>query len=173
VDRVKIGYLKAALSKELRDRLVTVKLPEKFKDYCDEVRHVADNMQEMEEINRRAARFNKHHPRVVDQQTDAMEWEPTQTTTVSASRSTSRSSQQGPRAKWVDKEEIDRRRESGDCLRCGKPGHRIKDCKLRPAQRPSAPARDSKKTYVAAVRKTPAATIEEVSGEESASEAEN
>jgi hypothetical protein len=51
VDRVKIGYLKAALSKVLRDRLVTVKLPDKFKDYCDEIRHVADNMQEMDEIN--------------------------------------------------------------------------------------------------------------------------
>ncbi|KAG9242193.1 hypothetical protein BJ878DRAFT_516738 [Calycina marina] len=48
VDRVKIGYLKAALSKDLRGRLVTVKLPGMFQRYCDEVRQFADNMQEME-----------------------------------------------------------------------------------------------------------------------------
>jgi hypothetical protein len=166
VDRVKIGYLKAALSKELRDRLVTVKLPDTFKEYCDEVRQIADNMLEMDEINRRTARHgsNRQLPKATDQRTDTMEWEPTQTTSINASKTASR-------AKWVSREEIERRRTTGDCLRCGKTGHRIRDCKYRPPQRPAAT--DNQNVRVAAARKAPVATVEEATDEESASEAEN
>ena len=65
--------MKAVLSKDLRDCLVTVKLPSTFQRYCDEVRQIADNMQEIEEINRRATRFSGQVPKATDQRRDAIE----------------------------------------------------------------------------------------------------
>ncbi|EFQ86857.1 hypothetical protein PTT_17790 [Pyrenophora teres f. teres 0-1] len=60
-----------------------------------------------------------------------MDWEP--------SRS------QAQRAKWVSQQEIDRRRDDGSCLRCGKKGHLISACKLKPAHNPNRqPARATK-----------------------------
>ena len=41
------------------------------------------------------------------------------------------------RAAWASPEEMQKRRDDGSCLRCGKQGHRIMTCKLRPAKRPS------------------------------------
>lgn len=38
------------------------------------------------------------------------------------------------RARWVSKKEIDRRKAEGDCIRCGKKGHRIANCHFLPAQ---------------------------------------
>jgi hypothetical protein len=70
---------------------------------------------------------------------DEMDWEATairkgwskpQTNTGSIPKS-------GKRAPWVTRAEIERRKEKGQCLRCGKGGHFIGDCKLRAARRPS------------------------------------
>ena len=64
---------------------------------------------------------------------DAMDWEPSRTQTQ--------------RATWVSQKEIDRRRDEGSCLRCGKKGHLISSCKLKPAQNPARhPARVTKAT---------------------------
>ena len=42
----------------------------------------------------------------------------------------------GPKAVWVDKETITKRREDGLCLRCGKDGHFVNKCRFSPADRP-------------------------------------
>jgi hypothetical protein len=42
----------------------------------------------------------------------------------------------GKRAKWVNQNEIDRRRQYQLCIRCGGNNHRIRDCPLAPATRP-------------------------------------
>jgi Asp-tRNA(Asn)/Glu-tRNA(Gln) amidotransferase C subunit len=51
---------------------------------------------------------------------DTMDWEPSRTQTQ--------------RAAWVPQKELNRRRDEGLCLRCGKEGHFINACKLKPAQ---------------------------------------
>ncbi|KAK9233743.1 hypothetical protein V1525DRAFT_415538 [Lipomyces kononenkoae] len=64
---------------------------------------------------------------------DVMDWEP----------STARTSK---RAKWVDKEELDRRRQNGSCLRCGSTKHFVNGCPFLAPKRPSPtakPTRDS------------------------------
>lgn len=42
----------------------------------------------------------------------------------------------GKRAKWVDQDEIARRKEEGRCLRCGRTGCRVAKCPLLPPRRP-------------------------------------
>ncbi|KAI0994388.1 hypothetical protein K3495_g13794, partial [Podosphaera aphanis] len=42
------------------------------------------------------------------------------------------------RAAWVSKQELDHRRATGACVRCGKKGHRISNCRFLPPQRPEA-----------------------------------
>lgn len=46
-------------------------------------------------------------------------------------------------AKWVSKIELDQRRAKGECIRCGKKGHRIQRCKLLPAIRPQINVKSS------------------------------
>ncbi|KAM3088754.1 hypothetical protein ACMFMG_000385 [Clarireedia jacksonii] len=53
---------------------------------------------------------------------DEMDWEPSTTTRVTkAARE---------RAKWVSKDELERRREANACFRCGKKGHMLSECQL-------------------------------------------
>lgn len=40
------------------------------------------------------------------------------------------------RAKWVTKSELNRRRKEGNCVRCGKKGHRVPNCPFLPPQHP-------------------------------------
>ncbi len=61
-----------------------------------------------------------------------MDWEPTATTKVAKT-----GREPLKRAKWVSKEEIEERRRNRRCFRCGKEGHRIDQCSLLPAQKPT------------------------------------
>ena len=64
-----------------------------------------------------------------------MDWEPTQTVSAASVKTT----QQGkPKAKWVSQQELDRRKEANECLRCGSKDHFIRQCSLGPARRPEA-----------------------------------
>jgi hypothetical protein len=60
---------------------------------------------------------------------DEMDWTPT----VNAHRTDARK-----RAKWVSPEEIERRRKTNCCLRCGSDEHYISKCNRAPAERPTS-----------------------------------
>ncbi|KAM7208834.1 hypothetical protein V8F06_014924 [Rhypophila decipiens] len=62
-----------------------------------------------------------------------MDWEPTR---ISQAIHKANEKLKGKRAKWVDQEEIDRRKSEGRCLRCGRTGCRVNKCPLLPARRP-------------------------------------
>ncbi|ODQ71799.1 hypothetical protein LIPSTDRAFT_73557 [Lipomyces starkeyi NRRL Y-11557] len=66
-----------------------------------------------------------HEPRMPDETAtaDAMDWEP----------SIAKSSK---RAKWVSKEELDRRRQLGQCMRCCSSRHLVKGFPFLPPKRP-------------------------------------
>ncbi|KAI1506842.1 hypothetical protein Ptr86124_014222, partial [Pyrenophora tritici-repentis] len=83
---------------------------------------------------------------------DMMEWEPTQPTTTQVnavglrgktnmngypSRRPEDRELIGKRAKWVNQEEIDARRQERRCLRCGRNNCRIATCPLAAALRPT------------------------------------
>lgn len=86
---------------------------------------------------------------------DAMDWEATKVSQASASN--------GKRAKWVTKEERDRRFREKCCLRCGKPGCREFKCPYLPARRPD----QREETQVRSARKGPRRVLfEELSSQE-------
>lgn len=145
-DRIKKGYVKAALNYALRERLVTVSEEPSYEGYCRQVKEIADRMAELQQLQRSGAsrRSNPVNPMSILPRygaadntnstsatpipnLDPMDWEP------SSSRA---QKPNGKRAKWVSKAELVKRRQKGNCLRCGATGHRVRDCPFLPPQPP-------------------------------------
>lgn len=71
--------------------------------------------------------------------TDEMDWTPTVSVNRTETRTTRRrnsAEKQPKRARWVNEEEIQDRRQSGRCFRCGRHGCRVAECPYLPAFRP-------------------------------------
>jgi hypothetical protein len=62
---------------------------------------------------------------------DAMDWEPTKVNKAVLEQNKQLA---GKRAKWVNRDEMERRRKEGSCFRCGRKECRIDKCPLRPAR---------------------------------------
>lgn len=134
-DRIKKGYLRQAVNNALRDKMVSMEEKPTFDEYRNQVKSIADKMAEAKRLSNNSTRYpavprtNNIHttgttsaiPNASNGET--MDWEP------SASRL-------AKRAKWVPKEELDRRMKEKLCLRCGAAGHRIHQCPFRAALRP-------------------------------------
>ncbi|ERF69053.1 hypothetical protein EPUS_08403 [Endocarpon pusillum Z07020] len=98
-DAVKKGFLKAALTLELRRAM----------------------LEQIKEISTFRQGWKKRTDDVRSSATaDEMDWQPT-TVLVAKIR------MKEPR--WASEDEIARRREEGLCLRCGRKSHRVKECK--------------------------------------------
>jgi hypothetical protein len=145
-DEIKKSYLEAGLSIELQRCMIGKNTGNlSFEEYCSELKQASDQLEAFNLRNKNTW-HNKAtwQPRTVLQKgnlrtplrdsTDRMDWEPTRT--IQANQMITGKSRQ--RAKWVSPETIAYRREKNLCLRCGNPGHLIKDCKFFPAQRPLA-----------------------------------
>jgi hypothetical protein len=115
-----------ALHHELRTALAGTIFPEHttIEEMQSHVAAVSDNLWRLKLRSKRKATLPLHDntlPTIPPP--DAMDWEPSRTQTQ--------------RATWVSQKEIDQRRDEGSCLRCGKNGHLISSCKLKPAQNPA------------------------------------
>ena len=141
---VKKGFLRAALNRELSDRLVSQVEPAIYDDFVSQLRTTADKMEVMKEWNNRKGRnrnmnFQPSNTPDNASRADQMDWEPTQSVNIAATMQNPNSRLQGPnsqRAIWVSHEEIGRRIADGSCIRCGRHGHRIRECSLLPALNP-------------------------------------
>lgn len=130
-DKVKKGYLRAAVNQTLRDKLITIEEKPSYEEYCLQVKNIADRLAEFKRISTPRSNVGTApiSPGTMVQPMgkaiigDTMDWEP----------STSRQSR---RAKWVTREELDHRRQDGRCLRCGSSEHHVKTCPYLPPQRP-------------------------------------
>lgn len=121
-----------ALNHELRTALAGTIFPESttIEEMQSHIAAVSDNLWRLKLSNKRKD-APQHTTTPSFTSPEPMDWEP--------SRS------QAQRAKWVSQQEIDRRRDDGACLRCGKKGHLISACKLKPAHNPNRqPARATK-----------------------------
>ena len=123
-----------ALNHELRAALAGTIFSESttIEEIQSHVAAVSDNLWRLKLGNKKRG-ATPQNATSSDFSSDSMDWEPSRT--------------QALRAKWVSLKEIDRRRDDGSCLRCGKKGHLINSCPLKPALNPERqPARATKAT---------------------------
>ena len=129
-DQVKVSYLEAGLSKELLQQTITTDKDQgSFEEYVGELKRVSDKM-EAYRIRSKSSTYGggyAYRPSGGNQrQGDAMDWEPTGPAKAAEAR----------RAKWVSKEEIEKRKAERRCYRCGGNDHQQRYCKQQPARRP-------------------------------------
>lgn len=132
-DAIKVNHLYTSLNDELSDALVgTPGLhTDDYASFKNDL-FVIDAQLQARRTRHRRGQNTGPAPRPTMKTTstnahaDVMDWEPTKTNT----------------AQWVSETELQRRRENGLCLRCGRSGHRIARCNMKPARRPlqAAPA---------------------------------
>ncbi|KAJ5494368.1 hypothetical protein N7463_004235 [Penicillium fimorum] len=141
-DDSKIHTLVMALNKETHSALVHRGIPSNFTDLVHVLHRISADLSGFQAMWGQTKRTLKAAP-VVEDIYEPMDWTPT-VNMVKANRfahepSMSREKDRnlmGKRAKWVEQGEMDRRREEGLCLRCGRSGCRIATCPLKPARRP-------------------------------------
>lgn len=124
-----------ALNHELRTALAGTIFPEHttIEEMQSHVAAVSDNLWRLKLRSKKKVTPPPHEALPTASSPDAMDWEPSRT--------------QIQRAAWVSQKELDRRRDEGSCLRCGKKGHLVSSCKLKPAQNPARkPTRATKAT---------------------------
>lgn len=164
-DSVKKGLLKAALSGELTGRLIGKEDPDDYASYCASIRRIADDLQAWKDTRKSRIRPVAQPTQASQQPAELMDWEPTRTSTVVATR-TRQAGQDRPRAEWVTEAVRKQRWDSGACLRCGNQGHVQDECRLRPARPPKKveEARNGpqKRTKVASTSTRKKAVAEEV-----------
>ena len=175
-EEVKKGLLKAALAGEVRRELVGRDEPITYPAYVAQIRKITDDLSEWKEEQKLKSRFQKQHFTAPQQNStgEQMDWEPTRKAPVASARtSQSQQNQSKPRAKWVSQQEMTRRKEADECLRCGSSEHYIGQCHLGPARRPDttpAPVKKQKVRTAAAKTKKKStlapATVEEAESEE-------
>jgi hypothetical protein len=154
-DEVKKGLLKAAVTSEVKRELVGRDEAVTYAAYVAQIRKITDDLDEWKEGQRVRSRprqpLTTHQDQPANEQ---MDWEPTRTAPVASTR-TSQQSRSKPRAKWVSQQEIDRRKEASECLRCGSKDHFIRQCSLASAKKPETTPVPAKRPKVrAAVAKT-------------------
>jgi hypothetical protein len=173
-EEVKKGLLKAALAGEVKRELVGRDEPVTYPAYVAQIRKITDDLGEWKDEQKFKGRFQKQQFTAPQQSStdEQMDWEPTRTAPVAAAKTSQPRNQGKPRAKWVSPQEITRRQDANECLRCGSSEHYIGQCHMGPARRPnptSAPEKKQKVRTAAAKTKkknTPApAVVEEVESE--------
>jgi hypothetical protein len=124
-DVIKKAYLKAALSTKLLTATVGIEEKDSYDDYCSQLRRVNDQLVELADLTSRRAGWGRKEPQATPlsrtNPSDQMEWEPT--TGAAAART--------GEPRWATPDEIDRRRQEGLCLHCGKDGHKVRDCRTK------------------------------------------
>lgn len=139
-DNMKIFWLENTLNDDILNRLVNAPTCDTFSEYCIQLQSIYGRHQKYQQRTTEHRRPHRQQattstflppavsPAAVPAQDDPMDWEPTVSHTCSPQRK---------RARWVSKEEIERRKQDGCCFRCGSAGHRIGQCPFLPAQRPA------------------------------------
>jgi hypothetical protein len=161
---VKKSYLRAGINRELQELMIGRENSDQgFESYCDELKRISDQAEAFQQRNRQFRRNegNQRPPRnpttpattstptiTRDQAPaaaapgaapDTMDWQPSGPASIANAR----------RAKWVSKEELDKRRKERRCIRCGANNHLVKDCPYKPARPPrAAPATPAPVTLI-------------------------
>ena len=166
-DRVKINYLEGALNYTLLSTLAATEMPNDWVGYihkCQTISSKLDGLKHHRGIRLGKENTNEHRssslgrnrsPQAIATKAavedDNMDWEPTAAVkifkisdpTEAANLKKDNERLRGKRAKWVDQEELTRRRKAGLCYRCGRTYCRLNICPLSPPNRPNNGTRAS------------------------------
>lgn len=136
---IKKSYLGAGLNQELQRSMIGLGSEEQsFEEYCSELKRVSDQLEAFN-LRNRSLRVSRPLPTTTANYDSSspvnrkaplaagnnMEWEPTGSARIA----------QGRRAKWVSQEEMQKRKEQGDCYRCGASSHQVLHCPFQKAKR--------------------------------------
>jgi hypothetical protein len=156
-NKVKKAYLKAAISYKLRDRTIGMDEAESYEEYCSQLRMISDQLAGLKDWSSRRAGWGKEGSLSPPKEStpEAMEWEPSTATAATRTKK---------EPKWASPEEIDRRREEGLCLRCGRKGHIVRHC------RATLKTTKKKDVKVAAIRKADEIDVRDSDFEDSGKE---
>jgi hypothetical protein len=163
-DAIRKGYLKAAINIDIKSQLVALAEPEAYSEYVTMVQRTSDNIDELKRLKRHRTGWSSAPSRKPDT-AEPMDWEATPRAASGRNQSRDKNDRwaddERPRAKWVDTETVEKRRQDGTCLRCGKDGHFVVKCKYRPPLKPKktekvvSHAKRNKKESVTVVKEEP------------------
>jgi len=183
-----INYLNEAVNKTIKDKLITITLPQKYHGYVSKLQGIGSKLEGLKYSSgtprsssssgsqRNSSRRVVNKAATVDEG-DRMDWEPTEAVKIfklSGAEATQlakdNANLRGKRARWVNQEEFRARREEGRCGRCGRTYCHIGICPLKGAIPP-----EGFRTRAAAAKPVIKAAVEDSDEEEyrSASESEN
>lgn len=169
-EEVKKSMLLRGVNREIKAQMVGKEEPGTYTKLVAFIRKISDDLAALNNDNGNWRSFsnnstgnNNNHAKTRPSN-DTMDWEPT-STAAAATRVGNGQSQGRPRAKWVSKQALDRRREEGKCLRCGDANHFIGQCSQGPAKKPVRAA--------AATTKKPTTLVTTIEELEDKSESEN
>lgn len=169
-DRVRIAFLENSLNSEMRNALIPFSLdpPTQYTQFTKTLLALGGALANLRtthdyrltRTNRREARQTS--PKNERRGSDEMEW--TRTNRLNTATSSKK------RAKWVDPSILQDRRERNLCLRCGKDGHRIRDCVYLPARNPTSSQNEETQMTKVVSRKE---RVEEITDTESSGGSED
>jgi hypothetical protein len=146
-DGVRKGYLRSAVSRKIKEKLVAVEEPAKYEDFVNQLRRTSDNLTELDRLGSKRGTWARSYDET--DKSNSMDWEPTPKVASGSAPNHHRDNR--PSAKWATKETLDQRRLNQECLRCGGADHFINKCRLGPATRPeSKDSKTKRRTQVAA-----------------------
>jgi hypothetical protein len=144
---IRKGYLKDALSTKMLTALVGTEEKASYDEYCQQLRRTADQLEEVQEKSSRHL-FGQWKPRGRQENTqpvedhDPMDWE----AVIAAAVRVAVAGRTTTEERWASDKEVNRRRQEGLCLRCGKDGHFVRDCRTK------KPPHEGKRPRVAAAK---------------------
>jgi hypothetical protein len=163
-DAQKIDYLRNSLATRLLRAQVGYQpaREESYDDFVNRSRITWENLKAVDRITSGKKPYETQgHYNPPRRSSNEMDWTPT----VGSHQPRTRK----PREYWGTEEEIQDRRESGACLKCGQQGHRVRECKkkapLSPPSRTIKP-KPYKSTRVAAVQPAEDSSSSEDEGKE-------
>jgi hypothetical protein len=137
-DVIRKGYLKDALATRMLTALVGTEEKASYEGYCQQLRRTADQLEEVQEKSsgRSLSRW-KYKDRQENSQPpadhDPMDWD----AVIAAAVRVAVAGRTTTGERWASDKEVNRRRQEGLCLRCGKDGHFVRDCRTKKPQQES------------------------------------
>jgi hypothetical protein len=131
-DDAKRISLDRILSDELVKALITVPSQPNFDSYCSIIKEMDDRLRAYKARTSKQTTWRRQTDKKGTENgrkspAEEMDWEPTP---VQAATTGTR------RAKWVSQEELDNRRQTRRCFRCGASAHQVRECPYSPPKRP-------------------------------------